>query len=445
MLLFVTNVTICYQKAMTDHRYILEPYKTPASRYDCPGCGKRKTFSRYLDTETGEHLHPSVGRCNREINCGYHYTPKQYFQDNRHLFAPPQPKQYAKPKQAQTSQQKPVSFIPFDVFEKSRKAYGENNFVIFLYNHFDKFYGEGLEITNRLIENYFIGTSKHWYGANVFWQIAKDGIRTGKIMLYNPDTGKRVKESINWVHSVLKIENFNLQQCFFGEHLLNGNTKPVAIFESEKTAAIASVYFPEMICIACGGLQGLSPGKCKVLQGRTVILYSDLSAQKPGNPSAFELWSEKKKELSRLFPGIRFTISDLLERSATEAEREQGLDLADFLIRHDYRDFQQPEQPEAQLSEPEQPHPKEKARVQGLQPTDETVYALTYADETGLMLLQLSEEEKFDIEKKIPPDKKETFIEIVKSYIDRDFGHLEGWEIIFSNDYSKLKKQIRFN
>jgi hypothetical protein len=30
----------------------------------------------------GEHIHPSVGRCNRESNCGYHYTPKQYFQVN---------------------------------------------------------------------------------------------------------------------------------------------------------------------------------------------------------------------------------------------------------------------------------------------------------------------------------------------------------------------------
>jgi len=35
----------------------------------------------------------------------------------------------------------------------------------------------------------------------------------------------------------------------------------------------------------------------------------------------------------------RFSVSDLLERKATEAEQKQGLDLADFLIRNDHKDF----------------------------------------------------------------------------------------------------------
>lgn len=42
-------------------------------------------------------------------------------------------------------------------------------------------------------------------------------------MLYNPTTGKRIKEPYNhvtWVHSVLHKEDYNLKQCFFGEHLL---------------------------------------------------------------------------------------------------------------------------------------------------------------------------------------------------------------------------------
>ena len=48
-------------------------------------------------------------------------------------------------------------------------------------------------------------------------------------MQYNPETGKRMKHqsgAIDWVHNKLKksrqlLEDFNLQQCFFGEHLLN--------------------------------------------------------------------------------------------------------------------------------------------------------------------------------------------------------------------------------
>lgn len=331
---------------MNEHRYILEKYNGMKTRYRCPSCQHRdKTFSRYIDTQTGEHLHASVGRCNREINCGYHYTPKQYFSDNKFLFVP-QPKHNTKPKQAV----KPASFVPVEALEKSLQAHTENNFVKFLFGLF------GEEITTGLLEKYFIGTSKQWQGATVFFQIDISGnVRTGKIMLYNSDTGKRYKDKFHWAHKLLNIENFNLKQCFFGEHLLQDKTKPVAIFESEKTAAIASVYFPEMICIACGSLQGLSPEKCKVLQGRTVLLYPDLSKPKLGNLSAFELWSAKAKELSRLFPRTWFAVPDLLERSAAEIEREQGLDLADFLIRYDYRDFQQSGQPEATQSALEQP------------------------------------------------------------------------------------------
>jgi hypothetical protein len=239
--------------------------------------------------------------------------------------------------------------IPAEVFKRSLQQYTENNFVKFLFGLF------GAEITVQLIEKYCIGTSKHWRGATIFWQIAEDGIRTGKIMLYNPDSGKRVKDKINWVHSVLKVENFNLKQCFFGQHLLRNNTKPVAIFESEKTAVIASVYFPRMICIACGGLYGLTSEKCKVLQGRTVILYPSLSAPKPGQLSAFETWSEKAKEIEKLLPGTRVAVSTLLEERATEAERQDGLDLADCLIRLDYKEFQQ-QQPEPLQSAPEQPY-----------------------------------------------------------------------------------------
>ena len=316
---------------MSQHRYILEPYKGMNTRYHCPNCQQRnKTFSLYIDTGTGQHLNPSVGRCNRESNCGYHYTPKQYFQDNNISFDTP--KAY-KPRPV-TPQQKPVSFIPVEVFKASLKAHETNHFVKFLIDLF------GVEVAGQLVSDYFIATSKHWNGATVFWQIDTQGkVRTGKIMLYSPTTGKRVKEPynhINWVHKALKQPEFELRQCLFGEHLINQVfSKPVAIVESEKTAVIASVYWPEFIWVAVGSLTNLNAEKCSILKGRTVILFPDLNG--------FEKWSSKAKELSHL---ASFQVSDLLERKATEAERKQGFDLADYLIKFDYKDFAPPE-PEA--------------------------------------------------------------------------------------------------
>ena len=311
----------------TAHRYILEPYKGMNTRYRCPSCQQRdKTFSRYIDTETGEHIHPSVGRCNRESNCGYHYTPKQYFQDSNISFDSPLPKAY-KPRTF-TPQPKPVSFIPVEVFKASLKGHEANSFVKFLIDLF------GVEVASELVSRYFIATSKHWNCATVFWQIDIQGkVRTGKIMLYSPTTGKRVKNlelPVYWVHKALKQPEFELRQCLFGEHLLIDKTKPVAIVESEKTAVIASVYLPQFIWLAVGSLTNLNAEKCIILKGRTVTLFPDLNG--------FEKWSSKAKELSHL---ASFQVSDLLERKATEAERKQGFDLADYLIRHDYRDFAQ--------------------------------------------------------------------------------------------------------
>jgi hypothetical protein len=314
---------------MSEHKYILEPYKGMNTRYRCPDCQQRdKTFSLYIDTETGEQIHPSVGRCNRESNCGYHYTPKQYFQYNNISFDTPQSKAY-KPRPV-TPQPKPVSFIPVEVFKASLKAHETNHFVQFLINLF------GVEVASKLVSRYFIATSKHWNGATVFWQIdIKGKVRTGKIMLYSPTTGKRIKEPfnhINWAHKAIKKPEFELRQCLFGEHLLIDKTKPVAIVESEKTAIIASVYLAQFIWVAVGSLTNLNTEKCSILKGRTVILFPDLNG--------FEKWSNKANELSHL---AIFTVSDLLELKATEAEKKQGFDLADYLIKYDYEAFAIPE------------------------------------------------------------------------------------------------------
>jgi hypothetical protein len=314
---------------MSEYRYILEVYKGMNTRYYCPSCQNRdKTFSRYIDTETGEHINPSVGRCNRESKCGYHYPPKKYFQDNNISFDTTKAKAYKS--RTFTPQPKLVSFIPFDIFKASlnEKAFETNNFIKFLIDLF------GAEVTSRLVSQYFIATSKHWDGATIFWQIDTKGkVRTGKIMLYSPISGKRVKEPFNhisWVHSSLKIQHY--KQCLFGEHLLDDKIKPVAIVESEKTAVIASVYLPQFIWLAVGSLTNLNAEKCNILKGRNVTLFPDLNG--------FDKWSNKAKELSHL---AIFNVSDLLERKATEAEREQGFDLADYLIKFDYRDFAQHE------------------------------------------------------------------------------------------------------
>ena len=66
---------------MTQHSYHLQKYTGIASRYSCPECGRKRCFTLYID-ETGTPLHETVGRCDHESSCGYHYTPKEYFHDH---------------------------------------------------------------------------------------------------------------------------------------------------------------------------------------------------------------------------------------------------------------------------------------------------------------------------------------------------------------------------
>ncbi len=225
-----------------------------------------------------------------------------------------------------------VSYIFTETLEESLTDYYKNNFVLFLVELF------GVDLADELVNNYHIGTSGLWYGANIFWQIDYEGkIRTGKIMLYNARTGKRVKKPfshISWAHLSAATDGntkFNLQQCFFGEHLLNGCTKPVAIVESEKTAVIASAYLPQFVWLATGSMTNLKAEKCRVLKGRHVVLFPDLNA--------FESWSRKANELEELYPDTRFDVSNLLEQKASPQEKYNGLDLADYLVKLNEKDF----------------------------------------------------------------------------------------------------------
>ena len=308
---------------MNAHRFILQPYKGVATRHTCPACHKKRCFSRYIDTEKQISFPDDVGRCDHEQSCGYHMTPKEYFERNTE--AKPLHSEFTAPsvwRAKQTVQRKPTSFIAAETVAQTLHGYEKNNLYLFLHSKF------GAEEALRLMKDYRVGTSKHWPGSCVFWQTDINGcVRTGKVMLFDADNGKRVKHPFNhvtWVHSLLKLPDFNLRQCFFGEHLLPMNRgKPVAIVESEKTALVAAYYLPEYVWLASGGKNGcFNADALRVLRGRQVILYPDIGAT--------EQWRQKLTQLRNL--GIEASIFNFLEEVATDDERTAGLDIADYLL-----------------------------------------------------------------------------------------------------------------
>ena len=68
---------------MSEYRYQLDRYRGRSTRYICPQCKRKQSFTRYIDTyNNNEYVSDNVGKCNRIDKCGYHYTPKQYYTDN---------------------------------------------------------------------------------------------------------------------------------------------------------------------------------------------------------------------------------------------------------------------------------------------------------------------------------------------------------------------------
>lgn len=317
------------------YKYELEKYNTIRSRYTCPACGHKHQFARYVDIDTGEYISDEVGKCNREDKCGYHYTPAQYFREhpeNRREETTIKPGGNEKTKKpgefSENPKNAPECVIPCEYINKSL-GYG-SSFIYFLCSVFDS--GSLTSPTiERLMRQYYLGCTRG--GAVIYWQIdTKKRVRTGKIMQYNPETGKRIKNNtgaIDWVHSRLKRNgilpaSWELSQCLFGEHLLSERpTDIVCLVESEKTAIIGSGAMPEYVWLATGGKQNLKSDKCACLKGRDVIVCPDLGA--------FDLWSEKMREIANKC-GFDARLSDFLENIASDKEKHEGYDIADYLI-----------------------------------------------------------------------------------------------------------------
>lgn len=299
---------------------------TSGKKIVCQSCGQRRAV-RYKNNETGEFFPDNVARCDRENSCGYHYTPKQYLTDLGAGYVPiiKKEEEYVETK---------IDLMPLSYVERSMNGYDKTNFANYLIDLF------GFEIARKALRKYFVGMSRNDDGtACIFWRIDEQvNLRTGKIMCYNPHTGKRNKEiNPTWVH--VKMKPFNYRLCFFGEHLLSEYPDAtIGITESEKTAIIASIYMPEMIWIATGGNSGCKWREYdvyKVFTNRKVILFPDFGFfNKKSGKTCFDEWTERANHIAEKIK-CSIKVSSVLENKIRPEERENDFDLADILVKRD--------------------------------------------------------------------------------------------------------------
>ena len=165
-------------------------------------CGKSNRNNKFA-TEKG-FSGQAVGYCH---SCGKNFTNKTLTQGYIKPHKAPEPIIYCK------SCTEAVN----DHYDADLKS----EFAQFLVRTF------GEHNARKVAEKYHLG---EYYGKVIFWQI--DSNYKGEQVRYYHIT-KMVKSYYrNWWHSVKK--KIVLQQCFFGQHLIDESDKPIAVVEVQK-------------------------------------------------------------------------------------------------------------------------------------------------------------------------------------------------------------------
>ena len=260
-------------------KYIFE--KHPKKKGDCPSCNTNGVFRYY------EGLSKEYGKCDRENNCGYHNKPIGLINN----YAPPmlQPE----PKVIYPSEQLIMETL--------------NNQS----SHFYTFCKEHLKISGDHLQKWNVG-SKATETAFVYQN--KDKRYANIVYIEYASNGKRNKARYPYS---LKTNNGNEKYslCLFGEHLLS-NDKIICLVESEKTACIASFFYPQFDWLATGGNNKLTGEKIHVLFSRKIYYLNDADKAGKENSTLKRLREyEQDFQTINLFP-----------------DRNDGYDLADAII-----------------------------------------------------------------------------------------------------------------
>lgn len=331
---------------MKEYRYSLDR----GSHKDiCPECGQRR-FVRYVDLELETYLPEEYGRCDREDSCEYHLNPYK----DRYI-----PEDSIKEKRTyidQRSNQEHIP-IPYDVLRETLSDYEENDFIQTLLNTVD--YPFEKESIEDVISMYYIGTVPHELSGGTTFPYIDRNDNVGAIQVkYFDENNSTINQ--NWLHSLFEKyhkendkpypewlqsykNNSKTVTCLFGEHLLKRYpNNPIALVEAPKTAIYGTLYFgppnsdDDFIWMATFN-SSLNIDRCRVLQERKVVLFPDTSE----GGKTYSKWKNNARKIELNFPGTTMIVSDVLERNTTKSEKHDGYDLADYLIKHDWREYRE--------------------------------------------------------------------------------------------------------
>jgi len=330
-----------------------------SKKHNCPNCGKKR-FVYYVDLENDVYLPHKYGKCDRADECQYHLNPyvdgycKNDQERNSHFY------KFSKTtKTVQYLNEQKDYFIPFNILKETLylSHYSRNTFIQNLLTKINFPFSK--RKVEKVIALYYLGTISKGYMNNAltlpFIDI-KNKVRAVQVKQFDQNN-HTIKT--NFLHSILKYENEKRNNpqpqwlvsylknekkisCLFGEHLLSKYpSNPVAIVEAPKTAIYCTLYFGlptssrDLIWLAVYNKSSFSFDKLKVLKEKEVYVFPDLS--KDGQ--TYREWENKAHGYEQKLPGTEFTFSNLLEKFGSERLKADGADIADILIKYNWKKF----------------------------------------------------------------------------------------------------------
>ncbi|RTY90596.1 DUF6371 domain-containing protein [Flavobacterium sp. GT3R68] len=274
-----------------------------------PCCGRNNTDGKFINYK---NLSPEYGYCH---SCGKASLPPAIYVDEtgeQYIWNELENKfqtDLILPKKSIINVPKLTvqKFVNESIIWQYFKVNPENNLLQYL----RKTYGDIK--TEDAKETYALGTSND--GGIIFWSINSNlKVQKAKIAYYETN-GKRT----NQFKVPYKNENgyFN---CLFGEHLVYDkikSKKTIVLTESEKTAIIGYILFPQYVWVAYGGINGLTENKVSPLIGHNVLIIPDMSE----NAVSIIL----NKILFLISLGINAKIWDMTESKTDEQLKLEGV------------------------------------------------------------------------------------------------------------------------